>query len=77
MKKKHDSELDDDLREEYDLSKMQGLVRGKYIERLKGGSNIVVLAPDVVEAFPNSDAVNEALRLLMNVAKCASKKQAA
>ena len=77
MKKKHDSELDDDLREEYDISKVQGLVRGKYIERLEGGSNIVVLAPDVVEAFPNSDAVNEALRLLMNVAKCASKKQAA
>lgn len=59
----------DDLREEYDVSQMQGGVRGKYAERYKQGSNIVVLAPDVWEAFPNAEAVNDALRMLIRVAE--------
>jgi hypothetical protein len=72
--KKIDKSSDDELRNEYDLSKMEGIIRGKYAKRYKEGSNIIVLAPDVVEAFPNSDAVNEALRLLMSIAKSTSKK---
>ena len=43
--------------------------RGKYAERTKASSNIVVLAPDVAEAFPNADAVNQALRKLIEVAR--------
>lgn len=69
MRKTDKSERDDDLREEYDLSKMQGAVRGKYAQRYKEGSNFVVLAPDVAEAFPNAEAANEALRLLIDIAK--------
>lgn len=49
------------MRKEYDFSKG---VRGKYVERLEDGVKLVVLAPDVAEAFPTSDEVNEALRRL-------------
>lgn len=51
---------------EYDFS--QG-VRGKYVQRLAAGSNIVVLAPDVAALFPDSESVNEALRALVNIAQ--------
>lgn len=49
------------MRDHYDFSKG---VRGKYVERLKGGVKVVVLDADVAEAFPTSEAVNEALRRL-------------
>jgi len=63
------NELEDDLRPEYDFSKMQGGVRGKYVERYRTGTNVVLLDPDVAQAFPTSDSVNEALRLLMQIAQ--------
>jgi hypothetical protein len=44
-------------------------VRGKYVERYQEGTNLVLLDPDVAEAFPTSEAVNEALRLLMQIAQ--------
>lgn len=59
----------DDLREEYDLSKLKNRVRGKYVERFQQGTNLVLLEPEVAEAFPDSEAVNNALRMLMQVAK--------
>lgn len=61
--------LDDDLRDEYDETVLKNGVRGKYVQRLAAGSNIVRLDPDVAAAFPTEEAVNEALRLLLNVAK--------
>ena len=61
--------LEDDLRDEYDETLLKNGVRGKYVQRLAAGSNIVRLAPDVAAAFPTEEAVNEALRLLLNVAK--------
>lgn len=61
--------LDDDLCDEYDETSLKNGVRGKYVQRLAAGSNIVRLAPDVAAAFPTEEAVNEALRLLLNVAK--------
>jgi hypothetical protein len=69
MKKEINSEIEDDLRSEYDLSQLKNRVRGKYAERYKRGTNLVLLAPDVAQAFPDSESVNEALRLLMKVAK--------
>jgi hypothetical protein len=69
MKMESNHELEDDLRPEYDFSKMQGGVRGKYVERYQAGTNIILLDPDVAQAFPTSDAVNEALRLLMQIAQ--------
>ena len=69
MKKRIKSEFDDELRDEYDLSQLKGGVRGKYAQRYKAGTNLVLLAPDVAEAFPDDESVNEALRLLMKIAK--------
>lgn len=60
---------DDELRPEYDLAQLRGGVRGKYAERYKQGTNLVLLDPDVADAFPTEDAVNEALRLLMRIAE--------
>ena len=48
---------------------LKGGVRGKYIERYRAGTNVVLLAPDVAQAFPTEDAVNETLRLVMRMAK--------
>jgi hypothetical protein len=57
------------MRPEYDFSKLQGRVRGKYVERYRAGTNLVLLEPDVAAAFPDAQTVNEALRLLLKVAK--------
>jgi uncharacterized DUF497 family protein len=65
--KKDDPEYEDDLRTEYKRSDFSELVRGRYAERLKEGSNIVVLDPRVAQAFPNSEAVNEALLSLLEL----------
>lgn len=56
---------DDDLRPEYDLSQLKGGVRGKYAERFRAGTNLALLAPEVRAAFPTDDAVNQALRSVM------------
>lgn len=63
--KKDDSELEDELRSEYDLKSLQ--VRKFGVERKSFGEAIVRLEPDVAEMFPNADAVNEALRFLVRV----------
>jgi hypothetical protein len=55
----------DDMRPEYDFSQLKGRVRGKYVERYREGTNLVLLEPDVAEAFPDADSVNEALRSLI------------
>jgi hypothetical protein len=59
---------DDEMRPEYDLSRLKGRVRGKYVERYQAGTNLVLLESDVQAAFPDAKAVNEALRMLMKVA---------
>ena len=64
-----DPQLEDELRPEYDLSQLQGGVRGKYAQRYKQGTNLVLLDPDVADAFPTEESVNEALRLLMKIAE--------
>lgn len=69
MRKETDTVGDDELRAEYDFSQLQGGIRGKYVERYDEGTNLVLLAPDVAEIFRSDEAVNEALRLLMKIAK--------
>jgi len=56
------------MRDEYDFSELKGAVRGKYHDRYKAGTNLVLLQPDVAEAFPDAESVNEALRALLKVA---------
>jgi hypothetical protein len=57
------------LRQQYDLSKFKGGVRGKYLQRYRAGTNLVLLSPDVAEHFPNEHAVNTALRSLIRTGK--------
>jgi hypothetical protein len=59
----------DELRSEYDLSKLKGGVRGKYTARYKAGTNLVLLSPDVAEHFPDDRSVNSALRRLIRFGK--------
>ncbi|MBX3278328.1 MAG: hypothetical protein KF868_10030 [Acidobacteria bacterium] len=66
---KVEAEPEDDMRPEYDFSQLKGRVRGKYVERYREGTNLVLLDSDVAAAFPDAKAVNEALRLLMEVAQ--------
>jgi hypothetical protein len=59
-----------ELRAGYKLSDFPGgFVRGKYASRLRKSSNVVVLRPEVAEAFPNEEAVNKAFLSLIDVAK--------
>lgn len=48
---------------------MKGGIKGKYIEQYRQGTNLVLLDPDVAQAFPTAQAVNEALRRLMRTNK--------
>ena len=57
----------DELQTEYDETSLKNGVRGKYAQQYAAGTNIVRLAPDVAAAFPNEEAVNEALRFVMKV----------
>ena len=57
---------DPDLLEEYDFS--QG-VQGKYADRFREGTNLVLLDRDIAEAFPSDEAVNTALRLVIQLKK--------
>ncbi len=57
---------DNEMRPEYDFS---GGVRGKHYGAYQKGTNVVLLEPDIVEVFKDSDAVNHALRMLMELAK--------
>jgi hypothetical protein len=77
MKKKRIDEMDDELRPEYDLHQLlKGGVRGKYAARYRAGTNLVLLAPDVVKAFANNTgAINEALRLVIQMSKLPTGKK--
>ena len=67
--KRKESEMEDDMRPEYDFSKMKIVGRGIYRERYRSGTNLVLLEPDVRKAFPDDESVNEALRMIAKVAK--------
>ena len=57
------------VRPEYDFASMTGGVRGKYVARLRKGSNLVLLEPAIAAAFPSDGAVNEALRGVLNTTR--------
>ena len=66
MKKATKKKVDPDMLDEYDFSQGE---RGKYAKRYAEGTNVVVLAPDVAAVFPDTEAVNEALRALVKIAR--------
>ena len=64
-----EKKISDELRPEYDFDYSKA-VRGKYYKRLLSeGVNVVMLEPDVAKSFADSDAVNEALRSLLDLTK--------
>ncbi len=77
MKKKIDNEMNDELRSEYDLRTLlkQG-VRGKYAERYRAGTNLVLLDPDIAKEFPDDQVVNDALRLVLELNRVTKKRTA-
>jgi hypothetical protein len=69
MKKRSDRTADE-LRPEYDLRQLlKGAVRGKYAKRYQAGTNLVLLDPEVRKAFASERAVNDALRLVIELRK--------
>jgi hypothetical protein len=72
MKKESAAKNRDDLRQEYDLSELTGGVRGKYYRRATAGTNLVLIDPDLTKMFPDSEAVNRALRVLAEAAQAAN-----
>jgi hypothetical protein len=69
MKKKSSVETVSEPRMEYNLEELlpEG-VQGKYVERYRAGTNLVLLDPEIAKAFPTKDSVNHALRLVMQLA---------
>lgn len=72
MKKGLASKDSNGLRDEYDLSRLKGGVRGKYYSRATAGTNLVLIDPDLAGLFPDSETVNRALRLLAETARAAT-----
>ena len=66
MSQSNSSEPKEEMRPEYDFS---GGRRGKYYKQYQEGTNVVLLEPDVAEVFRDSESVNQALRVLINIAK--------
>jgi hypothetical protein len=70
MKTKSKDEKVDELRQEYDLAALlKKGIRGKYSKRYEQGTNLVLLSPDVARDFPTDEAVNDALRLVIQLKK--------
>lgn len=67
--KKTTPTLADGLRPEYDFASMKGGVRGKYVRRVREGANIVLIEPEVTDAFPTEQTVNEALKGVLNTTR--------
>ena len=55
------------LKDEYDLSQLPIMAKGRYAPERRGGTNLVLLDPDVSRAFPTDEAVNQALRLVLQL----------
>lgn len=64
-------DLEDELRPEYDATVLKNGVRGKYLAPYRSGTNLVLLDADVAKAYPSAEAVNEALRRLMQLQEAA------
>ncbi len=66
--KKSTRKKKDELRGEYDLKSLGNGVKGKHYRDYEQGTNLVLLDPDIADAFPSAKDVNDALRVLVTVA---------
>ena len=71
--KKAKKDSDNEMRAEYKRSDFKKLERGKFYKQVMKGSNVVILQPQIAEAFPNSEIVNETLYNLLKLAKRSSR----
>jgi hypothetical protein len=58
---------DYELKDEYDLSELPVMPKGRYAPERRAKKNLIVLDPDVAQAFPSDEAVNKALRLILQI----------
>lgn len=78
MKTRSKDEKADEMRPEYDLRELlRKGVQARYVERYREGANLVLLAPDVAAAFPTKEAVNHALRLVIQLRDLPAKRKKA
>ena len=73
--KKNKSETEDWMRPSYKRSDFKKIERGKYAARMRASTNVIVLDPEVAKVFPNNEAVNNALRGLIEVARASAKSE--
>ena len=74
MKKNSMKKQDDyELRNEYDLTKMSVLPKGRFDPKRRVGTHVIVLEPELAKAFPNDEAVNKALRSVLKTAKASQR----
>lgn len=59
----------DELRQEYKREDFGVGVQGKYFKEYNKGTNLILLSPDVAKVFSSDEAVNEALRSLIDLAE--------
>ena len=64
---------DYELQDEYDLAKMTIVPKGRFAPERRIGSNIAVLSPELALAFPDDTSVNEALQLVLQIARIPKK----
>ena len=64
-------DLEDELRPEYDKTVLKNGVRGKYLAQYRSGTNLILLDSDVAKFYPTTEAVNEALRRLIQLQEAA------
>jgi hypothetical protein len=74
MKKPPSKRTATEMRAEYDFS---GGIRGKYVDRYRSGTKVVLLDPELADAFPDSKSVNDALRALLAIATRAETRKRA
>lgn len=74
MKKARKSTVNE-MRSEYDFASMKGGARGKYVKRYRAGTNLVLIEPELADAFPTEAAVNDALRAALNMATAVSRSK--
>jgi hypothetical protein len=72
MKKASGNKRNDELRREYDLTRLGRGVRAKYYRQAMAGTNLVLIEPELATVFRDSESVNRALRLLVNTAEAAA-----
>ncbi len=72
MKRASGKRRGDGLRREYDLRALGAGVRGKYRREAVGGTNLVLIEPELAAVFPDAESVNRALRLLVRTAAAAA-----